>query len=308
MLLTSAHLTLLAEIRKAGSLARAAANLDITAPAVSQQLARMEREVGAALVKRGARGATLTRLGQVLAEHGEHIVAELSAAAEAAADFMGLNDRRLRIGAFPSASVSLLPDVLASLRYRYPDAALSVIDLPSDAGPELVANDELDLAITASYGAAHRRTDVSFVHLMSDPLHIVAPDDHPVAATPCEQPVALADLSAEPWVSGIVDRPSRVQLENAAADLGFRPNLPFQTESYDVAQALVTSGVALALVPRLALIRRDSVVHRKPEPRLSRQIYAVVPAQEERTKLAQELLRILIDECQARFNGTAPSP
>lgn len=291
--MTSAHLALLVEIQRTGSLARAALNLEVTPPAISQQLARIEREMGVALVERGARGAKLTPLGERLAAHGVRVTEELRQADETAADFIGTHRNRLRVGAPLSMSVALLPEVLAALRYQHPDAQLSVVDVMSDAGGDLVADGELDVALTASYGATPKSDRYAVQHLLSDPLLVVAPDDHMIAKKAHTEPLDLATLSGEHWVSGPPGRPSRTQLDDAAAEAGFVPIVPFQTESYDVAQALSDAGVAITLIPQMAWSKLPTTVTRSLTAGLTREIYAVLPTSVDHVPLAPEFLRVL---------------
>lgn len=292
---TSTQLRLLLEIERTGSLARAALNLGVSPPAVSQQLARFERGVGVPLVERGARGARLTRLGQSLAGHGRRVGQELEAARETAATFLGAHLFRLRVGAPPSLSTTLLPPVLATVRYRYPDAELSVVDVMSDAGAGLIADGELDLALSAMYAELPPNESVTYEHLLDDPLMIVLPDDHRHALGGPEVPIGLAELCDESWVSGPPGRPSRRQLDDAAAERGFVPKVPFVSESYDVAQSLVDSGVAIALVPNLALDARLRTVVRPLAQPLHRRIVAVVPTSREHIPLAEDFLRSLAE-------------
>lgn len=292
---TSTQLRLLLEIQQTGSLARAALNLDVTPPAVSQQLARLEKEVGVPLVERGARGARLTPLGLSLAASGERVARELEAAQEKAAEFLGVHLDRLRVGAPPSLSMTLLPEVLASIRYRFPRAELSVIDVMSDAGAGLIADGVLDLALSASYVDLPRNESVSYQHLLDDPMMVVLPDDHPLAEGNADVPIGLGELADENWVSGPPGRPSRIQLDDAAAEHGFVPRVPFVTESYDVAQSLSDSGVAISLIPRLALDSRHTTIVRPPTTPLIRRIVAVVPTSREHIPLADEFLHNLAE-------------
>ena len=301
MVFTSSQLGLLRAVRQAGSLARAAHALGLTPPAVSQQLARLEREVGSPLVERGARGTSLTRLGTLLAAHADRVASELVSADETVAEFMGAHAHRLRLGAFPSAAVSLLPEALTALRHRNPEAQLSVVDLPSDGGTELVASGELDFALTASYGQPQVVGDgVRLEHLLTDPLRVVVPDDHPLAKGAQGRPIRLEALQADAWVCGIAGRPARTQLEAAAANLDFVPRVQFQTESYDVAQALAAAGVAVAFVPQLALLDTPSTKSLRLEPELTREIYAAVPSSTSHVVLAAELLDVLRKICASR--------
>lgn len=298
MSVTSLQLDLLRAVREEGSLARAAHALGVTAPAVSQQMSRLERGLGAPLVERGARGTRLTPLGMLLAAHGDRVATELSGAEETAANYLGAHADRLRLGAFPSAAVSLLPEALTAMRYRHPEAELSVVDLPSDRGAELVASGELDFALTASYGQSLDVPDgVRMQLLIADPLRVVLPDDHRLASGSPRRVVRLTALREDAWVCSIAGRPARTQLEKAAADLDFVPRVPFQTESYDVAQALAASGVAVAFVPVLALLDTYSTRSRPLEPALTREIYAVLPSAASHVLLATELLSVLQDIC-----------
>jgi DNA-binding transcriptional LysR family regulator len=246
-------------------MARAALALGVSPPAVSQQLARLEREVGAVLVERGTRGARLTELGELLARHGARVADELAAATETAADYLGTHLNRLRIGAPPSLSTTLLPAALAATRYRTPAAELSVVDVMSDDGPRLVRDAVLDVALAARYTSLPEADGVAVHHLADDDLIAVLPDDHPQAASGV--PLDLAELADAQWASGSAGRPSRVQLEDLAADAGFVPRVPFVTESYDVVQALADAGVAVGLVPRLALTRHLGTTTSRCAPR-----------------------------------------
>ncbi|PKW16591.1 LysR family transcriptional regulator [Saccharopolyspora spinosa] len=292
--ITSGQLALVRAIEEHGSLARAAHALGITAPAVSQQIARMERDVGSAVVERGARGTQLTELGKLLAVHAERVAAELEQAREAVAHYLGDHALRLRVGAFPSAAVALLPEALTALRYRHPDVELSVSDLVSDSGPELVAAGELDVAITASYGQPLAiESNVRLEHLCVDPIYVVLPDDHRLASRSSDEAVEISELGEDVWACGVAGRPARTQLEVAAAQFGVAARRNFQTESYDVAQALTSSGVAVAFVPELALVRARRTQTRRLLPELHRDIFAALPSTTDHVALAVELLALL---------------
>lgn len=208
-------------------------------------------------------------------------------------EILGSHRNRLRIGAPPSVSMRLLPDVLAAIRYQSPTAELSVVDVMSDAGPDLVASGELDVALSAFYGNQPREDGITLHPVLTDPLLVVLPDDHRLAAQPSDAPLDLADLAHDAWVSGPPGRPSRIQLDDAAAERGFIPHVPFQTESYDVAQALNDSGVAISLIPRLALNPLPTTVRRRLKNGLNREIVAVLPTSLDHVPLARDFIRHL---------------
>lgn len=133
------HLLLLTAIEEQGTLAGAADALGLTAPAVSQRLARAERFWGTRLVERGPRGASLTDAGTALAVHGRRIQREVE---DAVASFPAYRQglvTRLRVGAFQAAALHLLPPAMTALRHQRADVDLSVTDIQSSDAVNLVA-------------------------------------------------------------------------------------------------------------------------------------------------------------------------
>jgi len=276
----------------------AAHALGITPAAVTQQVAKAERDCQAPLVVRGPRGATLTAAGTVLAVHG-HVVDRESERASADLDkLLGHLSLRLRIGAFQAAALHLLPPALTALRHQHPDADLSIMDVTAERGVDEVTAGRLDVAVIASWGTrvvapAH----VSVHELLLDPLVVVLADDHPLIRGQLRpQPAYLEQLRDEAWVTIMAGHAAREQFDRAAADAGFVPKVRFQTESYDVAQALVGTGIGVALVSRLALTGAAGTTHRElARPRLHRQLYAVTLADTTLTPLVVTFLRLLQD-------------
>ena len=290
------QLRLLALIDRLGSLAAAAHALALTPAAVTQQVAKAERDHRTTLVLRGPRGATLTAAGAVLARHGRVVEEEADRAATALAAVLGHLAKRLRLGAFQAAARHLLPPALTALRHRHPDADLSIVDISSTQGVDEVAAGRLDVAVIAAWDAAPTPPPHLTVHeLLRDPLVVVLPDDHPLAAGP-EKPLRLDLLRDEAWVTIESGHDARTQFDRVAADAGFVPQVRFQTQSYDVAQALVGTGIGVALVSRLALTGVAGTTHRElGAPGLHRELYAVTPADTTATPLVAAFLDLLHD-------------
>jgi len=118
--------------------------------------------------------------------------------------------------------------------------------------------------------------------------------------------VRLEQLRNEAWVTILAGHAARAQFEDAAVAAGFTPNIRFQTESYDVAQALVGSSIGVALVSRLALRRLPGTTHRSlARPRLHREILAVTPADTTFTPLVATFLQLLYNV--SRDIATSPT-
>jgi DNA-binding transcriptional LysR family regulator len=289
MRLSAFHLQLLGEVQRAGSMAGAARALGVSPPAVSQQVARFESELGAAVLSRSARGASLTELGAALARHGRAITAQVDAASESSDRILGAHARRLRVGALTSTVQPILADALATIRLRYPDSELSVVEVGSDTGIELVASGSLDLALVAGYDTAPAHEGVVVHEVMLDELLLVVPDDHAVASAD-ESPVDLRELEGDAWVSGAPGRRHRTQLDVLAAGFGFTPRVTFETESLEVAQSLVSAGVAVAVVPATARRTLQGTRYRRIQGSPARSLYAVTAPSTDHLPLAGPML------------------
>ena len=162
----------------------------------------------------------------------------------------------------------------ATLRHRHPDAELSVVDIGSGEGIPAVAGGDLDLAVIAAWDELPTAPEHVRLHpLLTDPMVVVLPDDHPLACS--TGPLHLDRLRDEARVTIIAGHAARAQFDRATAAAGFTPRVRFQTASYDVAKALVGTGTGVALVSRLTLGFAPGTVHRELAQRgLHRRIYA----------------------------------
>jgi molybdate transport repressor ModE-like protein len=299
MPLSAFHLQLLGEVQRAGSLAGAARALGVSPPAVSQQVARVEAELGAAVVSRGSRGASLTQLGAALATHGQAITEQVDAASETSGQLLGRHARRLRVGAVASTVQPILADALATIRLRYADSELSVVEVGSDTGVELVAEGSLDLALVAGYGTPPFHEALAISEVSVDELLLVVPDDHALAASE-HTTVDLRQLQNDAWVSGAPGRRHRVQLDHLAAGFGFLPRVTFETESFEVAQALVSAGVAVAIVPATARLSLAGIRHYRIIGEPTRSLYAVTARNVNHLPLAEPMLAAIRQTARER--------
>lgn len=304
MLVDPAQLRLLSLIGEYGSLTAAAEALRLTPAAVTQQVARAERQWQVPLVVRGPRGARLTEAGALLAGHGRIIDQTAQKAATDMAALLGHLSLRLRVGAFQAAALHLLPPALVALRHRHPDADVSVVDLVSEQGAGEIGAGRLDLAVVATWSDAFAFPPQIAAHpLMLDPLVLVLPTDHPLAGghSPAA-PLGLEQLRNEAWVTIVAGHAAREQFDRAAKEAGFTPKVRFETESFDVAQALVGAGSGVALVSRLALTHLPGTTHRElVRPRLHRRLHALTQTDTTLTPLVDVFLGLLSDVANERI-------
>jgi molybdate transport repressor ModE-like protein len=277
-MLDAQRLAVLAEVAHAGSIASAARRLAFTPSAVSQQIGKLERDLGCRLVQRHPRGVTLTPIGQALLRHAETVTGELRTAEQTVQAMLGAQPHRLAVGTFASAGQSLVPRALARFRRHHPGVALTLLDLEPPDGYGLVRSGDLDLLITHRYPGTSLPDPRGLTRqlLMHDSLHLVLPTSHPRADRP---QLTIADLADEEWISGGTGIPNRVCLELAAGSTGIQPHIAYETRDYEVTLALIEAGLGISLVPASVLhhaSHRGIAVRKLHETSMAREIYLVL--------------------------------
>src|SRR3954447_20441185 len=174
------RLRVLREVAVRGSFSAAADSLSFTQSAISQQIAALERETGTTLVQRNARGIRLTETGEALVRHAEAILARIGEAEAELEAIAGLRGGRLRMAAFESAAASLMPLAIAAFRAAHPGVELSLSMLEPEHSEPLLKSGELDLILGFDSRVRGEVDGVQRHHLLSDPMFLVLPADHPL--------------------------------------------------------------------------------------------------------------------------------
>jgi len=265
-MLNLGRLHVLCEVVAAGSFSAAAEALSYTQSAVSQSIARLERETGTPLVIRDRRGVRPTAAGEALVGHAETIFAQVKDAEAELAAVLGVRTGRLRVASFPSAGATLMPLAVARFRQAHPDVSLTLAEGdPEQIGPRLRAG-EFDLALLFEFPGVRERPGLGLrsVTLLEDPMPVALPANHPLASKPA---LSLADLSDQQWVQTSASSPCARHVVRSCLAAGFEPDVAFESDDYDTVQGLVAAGVGVALIPRLALTRvHEGIVVRALAP------------------------------------------
>jgi DNA-binding transcriptional LysR family regulator len=246
------RMRMLREVAARGGIAAAAEALYMSPSAVSQQMAVLEREAGTPLLERRGRGVRLTAAGESLVSHTERVLTVLEEAQADLADISVSVAGNLNTCAFPTAARALLVPALALLRKRHPRLRLHMSDLEPEESIPLLKRGELDIIISYGYDRLPEKEDPSIERLllMTEPLHIALPREHPEAAH--GGPVRMADLSDEQWVVGRDGSPFMDVMLRIANEAGFRARVDLHSNDYQVLLAAVEAGLGVALVPPLA--------------------------------------------------------
>ena len=244
----STELRILHALATTGSLTAAAGSLGLSQPAVSQRIKRVETRLAVPLIERSGRGIRLTPAGQILADHGRTVVAEIDAALAAIDDLRGERAGTLRLVGFPSASATLVPDLMRRLAEEAPDVALQYREAEPPVATAMLRDGEVDCALIFDYaGAAELPAGSAFVPLWREEVKLVVSDDRAVPGDTAK----LGDFSHEHWIAGC--EKCRGHLLSAADEAGFEPDIIQETDNVPAMLAMAAAGGAVALVPGLAL-------------------------------------------------------
>jgi DNA-binding transcriptional LysR family regulator len=304
-MLNLGRLRVLCEVIERGSFSGAADALSYTQSAVSQAIARLEAEVGTTLVVRDRRGVRATATGLTLIEQAEAIFSRVEAAEEELAAVMGLRGGRLRMASFPSAGATLMPEAIAVFRTGHPDIALTMAEgEPEEVAPRLRGG-EFDLALLYEFPGVVEWTGATLrsVTLLEDPMHVVLPVAHPLAA---KDQLTLADLSEEEWVQTSASSPCARHVVRSCLTAGFEPKVTFESDDYETVQGLVAVGVGVALIPQLALTRTrgDTVVRELSPGSPTRKVIAATVKGPGVSPAAKTMLQVLTDVAE-RYTAVA---
>jgi DNA-binding transcriptional LysR family regulator len=260
------HLLALLAVVETGTFSAAADQLGYTQSAVSQQVATLERIVGAAVFERpgGRRPVRLTAAGQVLLTHGRAVIARVGSAA---ADLRALaaGDRgELRVGTMPSVGTKVLPRLLRDFRAQWPGIELVLRE--SRGSADLVQAVETgDIDVTFLDIGPHPTGSLQVQPLLDDPMVLLAPAEAAEARQPA---LGITEIAHLPMI-GTGDPGCRQIIDAAFAQAPVAPTYLFRSDDHPTIQGLVGSGLAYAVLPRLAVDENDSnlaVIPIRPAP------------------------------------------
>jgi DNA-binding transcriptional LysR family regulator len=244
------HLQALAAVAREGSFREAADALGYVQSAISQQIAQLERLVGARLIER-ARGSgpvELTDAGRLLLEHVDEILGRYGRAGDELAALAAGRTGQLRVGMLQSVATRVLPSVLARFAQECPDVQV----LPSESAADTLLFAELEAGGLDLVFCELPLAEGPFAcyELIEDPVLLVVSAESPLAQR--QAPVTAADLDGLALVTYSRWRGQQRALDWLASN-GVHPEVVFSSDHNTTVQSLVASGMGAALAPYLAV-------------------------------------------------------
>jgi DNA-binding transcriptional LysR family regulator len=270
---------------------RAAEELNVAQPSVSQQIRKLEDELGTPLFHRMKRHVALTEAGTLFLRHTRAILQQLEEARVEVQELTGLRKGTLAVGAPPSVGMHLLPRALAGFSRRHPGISLTFREAGSRTLVQLLEQGELDLAIVIQ---PIRHPALETMPLMEEELLLAVPRGHPLAARSGRVP--LKQLQEEPFVllrEGAYDL--RDQTLAACRKAGFEPRVALDGCEMDSVLRFVAEGLGVAMLPEMVMsdVGRSGPVALHTLPRLTRTLVLARRRDRYFSAAAQEFMRVL---------------
>lgn len=287
-------------VAEAGSFSKAAAALVMSQPALSQQVAQLELEVGQRLLNRTGRGAEATEAGTALLGHARAI---LDLAERARADMRERQltpSGRITIGLPPRVAHQMTADLVERFRAQFPDAAISVEEGLSVRLRESLIAGRLDVAVLYDPPATPL---LNIETVAREPLILMS-------STPLPPRVKLADVAARQLVMPRAPNSLRQLLESEARPRGHLLKVVAEVDSIKTVMSLVARGVAATVLPASA-VREWS--HPVPPfvaaittPVIRNRLCIAVPKARPATRLSRFLVELTRELCTTHYGGQLP--
>ena len=258
-------------IADTGNFSRAAERCRIAQPSLSQQVQKLEDDLGVKLFDRLGRSIRLTEAGRVFIPRARAILEQLDAARSSAADKNADLRGNVTVGVIPTVAPYLMPAYTASFAKKFPDAKLRIIEETTSVLVEGLRDLSIDVAILA---LPLRHKDLELFPIRTEPLFAVLKKNHPRARA---KSLALKDLRGESFVMLRDGHCFRDLSLDTCTRARITPNIAFESGQFSSLLGMVAAGIGVSLVPEMAIDRNANCGYvRLSDAQATRTIVAAV--------------------------------
>src|SRR6202522_149779 len=254
-----------------GNFSRAAERCQIAQPSLSQQVLKLEEDLGAKLFDRLGRSIRLTEAGRAFIPHARAILEQMEVARSSVADKNADLRGSVAVGVIPTVAPYLMPSYTASFAKKYPDAKLRIVEETTLVLIEGLRDLSIDVAILA---LPLRYKDLELFPIRTEPLFAVLRRDHPRASA---KSLALKDLRGESFVMLRDGHCFRDLSLDTCTRARITPNIAFESGQFSSLLGMVAAGIGVSLVPEMAIDRNANCRYvRLSDAQATRTIVAAV--------------------------------
>jgi LysR family transcriptional regulator, hydrogen peroxide-inducible genes activator len=274
-------------IADTGSFSRAAQQTHVSQPSLSQQIRKLEDELGARLFDRLGRTVRLTESGKTFLPRARAVLRELEAARSDVTEGKAAVGGPVTVGVIPTIAPYFLPRTLAAFSRKFPQARVTVTEEITPLLLEALRAGKIDVAIVALPLQVRGHEFASFP-LMEERLYAVLPKQHALAS---RTKIGLGELSEEPFLllrDGHCFRETAVAACNRAR---LNPQIVFESGQFSSILSMVSAGLGVSIVPAMAIEKREGCSYvGLSDERAARKIGAVVLKGKSLTRVIEAFL------------------
>ncbi|MEI7024478.1 LysR family transcriptional regulator [Paenibacillus sp. y28] len=248
------QLTYTVQIAQEKNFSRAAEKLHIAQPSLSQQLSKLEKEIGVLLFRRSTNSVELTHAGALFVDRAQKIIDMVGQLKKEMEDISQMRKGRLSVGSLPMTGAHILPLVLPVFQARYPEIEIALVEETSANLEALTASGQTDISLLS---LPLEENVLSYESIIEEEICLAIPPQHRLAAAGCG-PVELAELAAEPFIVLKQGQGFRQIALDLCAQAGFAPDIVFESSNIETVQSLVAAGMGIAFVPQMVARSKGS--------------------------------------------------
>jgi LysR family transcriptional regulator, hydrogen peroxide-inducible genes activator len=258
-------------IAETGNFSRAAERCQITQPSLSQQVLKLEEDLGVKLFDRLGRSVRITEAGRAFIPHARAILEQLEAARSSVAEKNADLHGSVAVGVIPTVAPYLMPSYTAAFAKKYPDAKLRIVEEMTSVLVDGLRELSIDVAILA---LPLRHKDLEMFPIRTEPLFAVLKRGDPRASA---ESLALKDLRGESFVMLRDGHCFRDLSIGACTHARITPNIAFESGQFSSILGMVAAGVGVSLIPEMAIDRNVGCTYvRLSDTHATRTIVAAV--------------------------------
>ncbi|NOU99144.1 LysR family transcriptional regulator [Paenibacillus planticolens] len=225
---------------------RAAEKLHIAQPSLSQQLSKLEKEIGVLLFQRSTNSVELTHAGSLFVEKSQKILDMVEQLKKEMEDISQMKKGRLVVGSMPITGSTILPFVVPVFQAAYPDIEISLVEETSANLETLTMNGQTDISLLS---LPLREESLVYETLLEEEIVLAVPPRHPL--TQNNGPVSISQLEKESFIALKKGQGFRKLTLELCQNAGIVPNIVFESSNMETVQSLVAAGMGIAFVPYL---------------------------------------------------------
>jgi DNA-binding transcriptional LysR family regulator len=226
---------------------RAADKLHIAQPSLSQQLSKLEKELGVMLFQRNTSSVELTYAGSKFVEQAQIIIDGVELLRQEMSDISELRTGRVVVGSMPITGAHLLPHVLPVFKHTYPEVEITLLEDSSMNLEKLTASGQTDLSLLS---LPLEIPALAYEELGEERIDLAVPPEHPLAKRSLDgTKTRLEELKDESFIVLKEGQGFRKMTMDLCRNAGFEPKVVFESNNMETVQSLVATGMGVTLVP-----------------------------------------------------------